>query len=57
MRREVWKSISPQDDGFLLETQMSMNMGERSLRIGEVHIPFVELHDVQLLNRFSGGRT
>jgi glycosyltransferase involved in cell wall biosynthesis len=45
MRREVWDSISPQDDEFLLETQMNMNMVEQSLRIGEVHIPFVERHD------------
>jgi glycosyltransferase involved in cell wall biosynthesis len=45
MGREVWSSISPQDDEFLLETQMNMNMGERSLLIGEVHIPFVERHN------------
>jgi glycosyltransferase involved in cell wall biosynthesis len=45
MSREVWDSISPRDDEFLLETQMNMRMGERSLRIGEVHIPFVERHD------------
>jgi glycosyltransferase involved in cell wall biosynthesis len=45
MGREVWHSISPQDGGFLLETQMNIHMGERSLRIGEVHIPFVKRHD------------
>jgi glycosyltransferase involved in cell wall biosynthesis len=45
MGRGVWDSISPQDDEFLLETQMNVNMGEKSLRIGEVHIPFVERHD------------
>jgi glycosyltransferase involved in cell wall biosynthesis len=45
IKREVWNSISPQDDEFLLETQMNMKMGEKSLRIGEVHIPFVERHN------------
>jgi glycosyltransferase involved in cell wall biosynthesis len=45
MDRATWDSISPHDDEFLLETQMNVNMGEKSLRIGEVHIPFVERHD------------
>lgn len=51
MRREVWKSISPQDDEFLLEIEMNMNMGEKSLRIGEVHIPFVERYDGMMQSR------
>jgi glycosyltransferase involved in cell wall biosynthesis len=45
MKRDTWNSISPEDDDFLLETQMNMKMGEKSLRIAEVHIPFIERHD------------